>query len=204
MLTAAAGARRTHSALTRHLVAFRFPDAKVELANDSPDNAESYFLPRIKRVRSLPEVEASAVTGELAVCARDVQNRPVPQVIGPNTVFFTVNVDGRYGAALARPKILAGRAPDPIRPREVLLDTRAAKRFGVVPGDVIPIRVFPAWNAGAFRCNPLDPNPQPGIPERDDRPDGHGGEYRVRSSGRARGRPRSSVGSAAGQRSRVG
>ena len=166
VLTAAAGARRTHSALTRHLVAFRFPDAKVELANDSPDNAESYFLPRIKRVRSLPEVEASAVTGELAVCARDVQNRPVPQVIGPNTVFFTVNVDGRYGAALARPKILAGRAPDPIRPREVLLDTRAAKRFGVVPGDVIPIRVFPAWNAGAFRCNPLDPNPQPGIPER--------------------------------------
>jgi PPIC-type PPIASE domain/FtsX-like permease family len=166
VLTAAAGARRTQSALARHRVAFRFPDAKIELVNDSPDNGESYFLGTIKRVRSLPQVEASAVTAELAVCARDTQNRPVPQAIGPNTVFFTVNVDGRYGTALARPKILAGRAPDPTRPREVLLDTRAAKRFGVGPGDLIPIRVFPGWDPGVFRCDPLDPNPQPGVPER--------------------------------------
>jgi PPIC-type PPIASE domain len=166
VLTAAAGARRTQSALARHRVAFRFPDAKIELINDSPDNGESYFLGRIKRVRLLAQVEASAVTAELAVCARDTHNRPVPQAIGPNTVFFTVNVDGRYGTALARPKILAGRPPDPTRPREVLLDTRAAKRFGVGPGDLIPIRVFPGWAPGVFRCDPLDPNPQPGVPER--------------------------------------
>ena len=166
VLTAAAGARRTHSALARHLVAFRFPDARVELPNDSPDNGESYFLSRIRRVRSLPQVEASAVTAELAVCARDAQNHPVPQSIGANTVFFTVNVDGHYGTALARPKILKGRAPDPSRPREVLLDSRAAERFGVGPGDVIPIRVFPGWNPGVFRCDPLDPSPQRGVPER--------------------------------------
>jgi hypothetical protein len=166
VLTAAAGARRTHSALARHLVAYRFPDAKFELANDSADNSESYALPTIQRVRALPQVAASAVTAGLAVCARDAQNRPMPNSIGPNAVFFTVNVDGRYGVTLARPKLLAGRLPDPARPREVLVDTRAAKRFGVGPGDVIPIRVFPSWDPADFRCKPLDAHPQPGIPER--------------------------------------
>ena len=168
VLTAAAGARRTHSVFARHLAAYRFPDAKFGMArpNNFADNSESYALPTIKRVRSLPQVEASAVTGELAVCARDAQNRPVPTSIGPNTVFFTVNVDGRYGVTLARPKILAGRRPDPARPREVLLDSRAAKRFGVGPGDLIPIRVFPSWDSGVFQCDPLNPHPQPGIHER--------------------------------------
>ena len=168
VLTAAAGARRTHSVLARHLAAYRFPDAKFGMVKNRPENSnsESYARPTIERVRSLPQVEASAVTGELAVCARDAQNRPVPTSIGPNTVFFTVNVDGRYGLALARPKILAGRAPDPTRPREVLLDSRAAKRFGVGPGDLIPIRVFPSWDPGVFQCDPLNPNPQPGIQER--------------------------------------
>jgi PPIC-type PPIASE domain/FtsX-like permease family len=166
VLTAAAGARRTHSVLARHLAAYRFPDAKFGMVNNSADNSESYARPTIERIRSLPQVETSAVTGELAVCARDAQNRPVPTSIGSNTVFFTVNVDGRYGVTLARPKILAGRAPDPARPREVLLDSRAAKRFGVGPGDLIPIRVFPSWDPGVFRCDPLNPNPQPGVPER--------------------------------------
>ncbi|HEY6150195.1 MAG TPA: FtsX-like permease family protein [Gaiellaceae bacterium] len=168
VLTAAAGARRTHSVLARHLAAYRFPDAKFGMVKNRPENSnsESYARPTIERVRSLPQVEASAVTGELAVCARDAQNRPVPTSIGPNTVFFTVNVDGRYGVALARPKILAGRAPDPTRPREVLLDSRAAKRFGVGPGDLIPIRVFPSWDPAVFQCDPLNPHPQPGIPER--------------------------------------
>ena len=168
VLTAAAGARRTDSALARHLVAFRFPDAWIDISNSEPDNNTAYRS-TIRRVRSLSYVEASAVTGLLSYCARDAQNRPVA-LLGPEAVQFLVNVDGRDGAALHWPKVLAGRTPDLSRPREVLVDTRAAKRFGVRPGGVIPIRVFPGWgpgDLGAFHCDPRNQNlAQNSMPER--------------------------------------
>src|SRR5215211_2205960 len=140
VLSAAAGARRTHSALARHLVAFRFPDAWI-MVGTNPDNNTGY-RPTIRRVRSLRYVEASAVTGVLAYCARDARDQALGP-LGPAAVQFLVNLDGRDGVALHRPKLLAGRTPDPARPREALLDSRAAQRFGVGPGDVIPMRVFP-------------------------------------------------------------
>jgi hypothetical protein len=167
VLTAAAGARRTHSALARHLVAFRFPDAWIDISNSGTDNTT--YRPTIRRVRSLSYVEASAVSGLLSYCARDAQNRPVA-LLGPEAVQLLVNVDGRDGVALHRPKVLAGRTPDLSRPREALVDTRAAKRFGVRPGGVIPIRVFPGWgpgDLGAFHCDPPNQNlAQNSMPER--------------------------------------
>jgi PPIC-type PPIASE domain/FtsX-like permease family/MacB-like periplasmic core domain len=163
VLTAAAGARRTHSSLGRHLVAFRYPDAWIDISNDNKAKQT------IRRVRSLPYVEASAVDGLLAYCARDAQNRSVG-LLGPQAVQFLVNIAGRDGVALHRPKLLAGRVPDPGRPREVLVDTRAAQRFGVRPGGMIPIRVFPGWDTGelgVFHCDPRNRNPvQAGMPER--------------------------------------
>ena len=80
-----------------------------------------------------------------------------------------MNLDGRDGVALHQPKLLAGRVPEPGRPREVLLDTRAAQRFGARPGGMIPIRVFPGWDTGhlaVFHCDPRNQNlVQAGIPE---------------------------------------
>src|SRR5438876_7813401 len=167
VLTAAAGARRTHSSRARHLVAFRYPDAWIGISNTGPDNTT--YRPTIRRVRSLPYVQASAVNGVLAYCARDAQNRSVG-LLGPEAVQFLVNLDGRDGVALRRPKLLAGRVPDPGRPREVLVDTRAAQRFGVRPGGLIPIRVFPGWDTGelgVFHCDPRNQHPvQAGMPER--------------------------------------
>jgi hypothetical protein len=167
VLTAAAGARRTHSVLERHLIAYRFPDAWLHLSNAGLD--DTTLRRSIQEIRSSPEVEASAVTGLLSYCARDAQNRPV-SFLGPQAVQFLVNLDGRDGVALHRPKVLAGRIPDPARPREVLLDTRAAQRFGVRPGGVIPIRVFSSWGSSdlpVFHCDPRNRNPaQRGFPER--------------------------------------
>src|SRR5262249_18170797 len=167
VLTAAAGARRTNSALARHLMAYHFPDAWISIGNFGPDNAT--YRPTLRRVRSLPYVEASAATGLLSYCARDAQNRSVG-LLGPQAVQFLVSIDGRDGVLLHRPKLLSGRIPDPDRPREVLLDSRAASRFGVRPGGVIPIRVFPGWGSGelgVFHCDPRNQNlAQAGMPER--------------------------------------
>jgi hypothetical protein len=167
VLTAAAGARRTQSALGRHLVAYRFPDAWLHMSNSGPDNTA--YKRAIQVIRSSPDVEASAVTGLLSYCARDAQTRPV-SFLGPQAVQFLVNIDGRDGVALHRLKVLAGRLPDPARPREVLVDTRAARRFGVRPGGVISTRVFSSWgdqDLGVFHCDPRNQNPaQQGLPER--------------------------------------
>jgi PPIC-type PPIASE domain/FtsX-like permease family len=158
-----AGARRTDSALARHLEAYRFPDATVGFSNGSNS------IRAIRRARALSFVQASALDAELAYCARDARDTPVIDN-GPQAVWFLVSLDGRDGVALHRPKLLAGRRPDPARPREVLLDSRAAHRFGVRPGDVIPIRVFPFFGEGdfgAFRCDPRDQHPyQSGLPTR--------------------------------------
>lgn len=158
VIGAAAGARRTDSALARHLVAYRFPDAAIQADNISFDNSPSYFAKTIAHVDSLPQVTASAVTAELGYCARDRENRPL-EVTGPNAVLFTVNVDGRYGVTLRRPKLVSGTLPDPRHAREVLLDTRTAGRLGVKPGDVIPIRVFPSWTSLDFTCDPRAQRP---------------------------------------------
>ena len=155
-----ADARRTDSALARHLEAYRFPDATLDFSNSVPRST-------VTRFATLPPVRASALDAELAYCARDASNRPVIDN-GPQAVEFLVSLDGRDGRALHRPKLLAGREPDPARPREVLLDSRTAQRFGVRPGDVIPIRVFPSFgngDLGEFRCDPRAQNlHQPGVP----------------------------------------
>jgi hypothetical protein len=155
VLTAAAGARRTHSALARHLVAFRFPDAWIMAPNVDQDNKTAH-RPIIRFVRSIRYVEASAITGVLSPCARDAHDRAVA-LLGPEPVQFLVNLDGRDGVALHRPKLLAGRTPDQRRPREALVDTRAAKRFGVRPGGMILIRDITDWGPGdlaALHCDP--------------------------------------------------
>src|SRR5438445_10625530 len=65
-----AGARRTDSALARHLRAYRFPDATVDFSN-------SISRSRVAEVDALPQVRSSALDAELAYCARDAKGRPV-------------------------------------------------------------------------------------------------------------------------------
>jgi hypothetical protein len=162
VLTGIAAAGRTDSALARHLEAYRFPDATVVFSNSASRST-------IARVAALPQVRASALDAELAYCARDAANRPVIDN-GPQAVQFMVSLDRYAGHALRRPKLLAGREPDPSRPREVLLDSRTAQRFGVSPGDVLPIRLIPSFgegDLGSFRCDPRAENlDRPGVPIR--------------------------------------
>ena len=165
-----AGARRTDTALARHLHTYRFSDATVFAENVAAEgNRDVRSRRRLAQLGTLPQVQASALDSELAYCARDAKNRPVIDT-GPQAVLFLVSIDGRDGVALNRPKLLAGRTVDPTQPREALLDSRSARRFGVQPGDVIPIRVFPSFGdktVGAFRCDPRDSGPlQPGQPTR--------------------------------------
>ena len=141
VVAAAAGARRTDSALARHLVAYRFPDARVG-ASDLYD-----------QFRALPQVEATYESLTLAFAARDAEDRPVLS-IGPRAMAVEVSVDGRDGRSLARWKLLAGRAPDASRPGEALVDSRAAETLGVEPGDEIRLRVYEQGEVANLQGDP--------------------------------------------------
>lgn len=164
VIAAVAGASRTDSALARHLRAYHLRDAAISFDNSTPHVKRTY-----ERIAASPLVQAAALDREVAYCARDAQGRSLIDN-GPEATWFVVSIDGRDGAALDRPKLLAGRAPDPTHPREALLDSRSAQRLGVRPGDVIPIRVFPFFGPGQlgeFHCDPKNRNPhQAGIPTR--------------------------------------
>src|SRR5215208_4323017 len=134
IVAAAAGARRTDSALARHLAAYRFPDVIITEGDEGVRG----------EIARLPPVETSAYLANLAYVARDANNRPL-RPVGPRALKLEMSAEGRDGVTLRRWKLLAGRAPNPRRMFEALVDSRAAETFGVDTGDVIPVRVFHSW-----------------------------------------------------------
>src|SRR5262249_6834738 len=135
LLGAAAGARRTDSALGRYLVAYRFRDARVwgEGTGETPR-----FL---RPIATFPPGAAAAISQALALGAVATHGRLTSYVVGPHAVRFYASTDGHDGVTLDRWKLLAGRRPMSNRPDEALLDSRAARTFGVGPGDTIGVRL---------------------------------------------------------------
>ena len=84
LIAATAGARRTDTALARHMVEYRFPHLRVG-ASDLYD-----------QFRALPEVEATSESLTLAFAARDARNQPVLS-FGRRAMAVDVSVDGRDG-----------------------------------------------------------------------------------------------------------
>ena len=154
-----AGARRTDTALARHLHAYRFSDATVFAENVAAEgNRDVRTRRRLAQLGTLPQVQASALDSELAYCARDAKNRPVIDT-GPQAVLFLVSIDGRDGVALNRPKLLAGRNVDPTQPREALLDSRVGAEVrrpagGRYPDSRVPLirRIRLSARSGATRA----------------------------------------------------
>lgn len=115
VLGAAAGARRTASAYPRMLVATRAED--VYLAGPSPwsNPADARVLDEIER---LPQVAAAARIAAVTIYPSDRDVVP--------TFYHFAGVDPRYLRDVDRPKLLAGRLPDPARADEVLVNPALA------------------------------------------------------------------------------
>lgn len=115
VLGAAAGARRTASAYPRMLVATRAED--VYLAGPSPwsNPADARVLDEIER---LPQVAAAARIAAVTIYPSDRDAVP--------TFYHFAGVDPRYLRDVDRPKLLAGRLPDPARADEVLVNPALA------------------------------------------------------------------------------
>jgi len=126
VLTAAAGARRTDTAYPRYLEWARSEDLLV--------SADDSVVPAIER---LPQVAQAGLGIGYALYAIDPDGylSPDPQrAIGPT--------DASMLHSFARPRILAGRLPDPDRADEAAVNPTLARTWHVQPGSHVTLRAF--------------------------------------------------------------
>jgi hypothetical protein len=119
VMAAWAGARRTHTAYTRFVVAQNAWDAAV-----SNDQSFGVTAEQIDAIERLPEVK-TAVRGIVDYAD-----------LGVGVPFFATD-DPRVGTTFNQYKLVEGRRADPRRVDEVLVSFAAADRYGVEVGDEI-------------------------------------------------------------------
>ena len=125
VLTAGAGARRTDSAYARFLQTSHAANILV-----SPNNTG--FGGYYSALARLPG--AQTVAPIIGVQALPVQ--PGPKLVEAQVYAAT---DRRYGNVIERPRIIAGRLPDPTRVHEVALDLMAAQQLHVRVGGTVTL-----------------------------------------------------------------
>lgn len=127
VIAAAAGARRTDTALDRFLTFSREPDVGANVPLSLADTIEQ-----------LPVVEAAARQTYVPLGFPDL-----PEDEWDNIVPF-VSLDGRYGRTVARPLVLSGRPPDPSRVDEIAVSAALAEKRRVSQGSVLRAKTFTA------------------------------------------------------------
>lgn len=132
VISAAAGARRTSSAYERLLSVSHPPDLLVS----PPGGPGSDPRPFYEAVRRVPGVRGTAlVAGIPMVPESGTPSERLAEELGGLGV--VASVDGRWGSEIGRPRLLAGRYPDPTRADEVLVSERMAKLAHLEVGDRI-------------------------------------------------------------------
>lgn len=140
LVAAAAGARRTDSTLARYEAAYLFRNARVW---------DCRVVARCAHFEHLSGVAAGSIGEEPPFQPLNARGRPLLFGLGmnPYTHFgmgmnLYASVDGKDGVTLDKWKLLSGRAPNEHRASEALLDSRAARTFGVTSGDTIRVRIW--------------------------------------------------------------
>lgn len=123
VISVAAGARRTDSALGRFDRALAAPDV-LAFSNNDPNTP--FAKVSYDDIAKLPQVVES---GRLQL----------PQVSRPIAVNLIVPVDPNVGTAFFRRKVLSGRLPDPSRSDETSVSFTLADTYGVGVGDALDL-----------------------------------------------------------------
>ncbi|HVJ96416.1 MAG TPA: FtsX-like permease family protein, partial [Acidimicrobiia bacterium] len=140
VLGAAAGARRTASALDRFRAATASMDVNVQAQSPEQRNALLYAA------RTLPHVEVAAPYAVVPIGAESEVDLAI-----------ALPVDGKYGTAVDRPRVLAGRLPAQNAAEEVIISEYVADTLGLRLGDqtafptFVPKDLMDAISGGEFR-----------------------------------------------------
>ncbi|MGH9232709.1 MAG: hypothetical protein ACRD0R_05145 [Acidimicrobiales bacterium] len=129
VLTALVGAHRTSTSVDR----FRDWAAASDVSYQTADPTGAQVDEMLAAVDGMPEIETA--TSRLLV-----NGFPSDESI-PDIAILT-DPHGAYGIDIDRPRVLAGRLPDPGSPDEILLNEQAARLTGLAVGDRIPVRTW--------------------------------------------------------------
>lgn len=135
VIAAAAGARRTETAYPRLLEASGSSDALVGALSTG---LKGYY----REVARLPQVAEASVVAGLPLFPRLPSGEP-----GNLNGNALAPVAGGFGRSLDRPKLLAGRLPEPERPREALINEVVAARYRLQVGsrfEMVAVHFNPA------------------------------------------------------------
>lgn len=129
VLAAVAGARRTETAYARYLDRAHAEDVVIsEFGRSNPQYQEI-----LDAVAALSSVEEVATTVPLLALPHDREIRLRD---------FEAGVDDTFLYGVDRPKMVAGRLPDPDRPDEVFVNRVAARQLGLHVGDELELRAL--------------------------------------------------------------
>ena len=129
VLAAVAGARRTETAYARYLDRAHAEDVVIsEFGRSNPQYQEI-----LDAVAALSSVEEVATTVPLLALPHDREIRLRD---------FEAGVDDTFLYGVDRPKMVAGRLPDPDRPDEVFVNRVAARQLGLDVGDELELRAL--------------------------------------------------------------
>lgn len=140
-LAAVAGARRTSTSFERFQETTRSHDALLF--------AENINRADVKKLRSLPGVEAIGYLRQLAVTRPDGDFLAVG---GP--------LDGSLFRDIDRIRIVEGRAPRPDVPEEVVVPEPLARQAGLRVGDRLPVQGYTPEQVGNLESNEQPPPPE--------------------------------------------
>jgi putative ABC transport system permease protein len=135
VLGATAGARRTSSAYSRFLDASNAGDVLV-----NPNTPNGAPLPDYAAMARLPQVRDSAFVAGIDLIGRDATGRIDP------SWYDVVNIasgDGRMLRRMERPKLVAGRLPDPERWDELYVNEALARNHHLHVGSRVPMVWYP-------------------------------------------------------------
>jgi ABC-type antimicrobial peptide transport system permease subunit len=146
VLVAFAGARRTHSSLQRFVTESRAVDGFL-LVDGFDDTT-------VEALRRLPPVEAATtITTYLATSSRTSFD-----------IGLLAPEDERLGRDFERPRLVAGRLPDPNAPDEVFLNDVAREQIDAHVGDTLDLTTFTPAQMDALRAGTVTEPPVPGGP----------------------------------------
>jgi FtsX-like permease family len=124
VIAAAAGARRTETAVSRQAEASKVSDVSMPIGSQL-----GYADLRLKRLQRLPQVASAYTEQGYFFRGRTDKGRS----FGTDEVGLSASPDGG-GVMQDRPNIVAGRAPDPDRIDEVVPEESAAQALGLKVG----------------------------------------------------------------------
>lgn len=131
VLAVVAGARRTDTAYERYLE--RADAEDVVITEFGPNNPQFQVI--LDAIGAMHSVERVAATVPLLALPHDQDIRFRD---------FEAGMDETFLYDMDRPKVVAGRLPDPDRPDEVFVNREAEARLGLGVGDTLELRAMTA------------------------------------------------------------